>query len=323
MANKQTFDYRDFVHKPDDLATEYAAWARDMQAAHTITWGVPSLDEKILPFRPGNEIAFLARPGNLKTSLLVWFAITEAQRIISKLAEDEIVVYVTYEQTSEELTAILQSRMTPFSVADIVRGRVDVEQVMPYAIEQVMLPIWIIGHGLSRNNSQMPRMTPEVVYRAIETIYQDYGKKIVLLCFDYMQLIPVQNAADRVAQVTEVPIRIKELAMRVGCPALMAVQAGREVDNYGAKIPQMRDAQWASSIEQTCDAVFGLWRPWQTEKPGSVMDIGETSITVTENLFVMRMLKQRFESGRWTWALSFDPGKLELSELSRAQEPPI
>ena len=105
--------------------------------------------------------------------------------------------------------------------------------------------------------------------------------------------------------------------MRVGCPAILAVQASREVDKRQEKIPTLTDAQWASSIEQTCDKVFGLWRPWQTEEHDAVIEIEDQSFQVTETLLIMRMLKQRFESGRWTWGLHFAPQYLKLAEMEK------
>jgi len=160
-------------------------------------------------------------------------------------------------------------------------------------------------------------MTPDAVLGAIETMEEDFNVKPVLMLFDYMQLIPVPGFRDRIQRVTEVPIQIKELALRIGCPAVVGVQARREVVDREEKMPEMRDAQWASSIEQTSDKIFGLWRPCRTENEGDTLEIqGADGIyTVHERLLFIRLLKQRGDVGRHTWAMYFAPEYLKLAEI--------
>ena len=79
----------------------------------------------------------------------------------------------------------------------------------------------------------------------------------------------------------------------------------------------MRDAQWASSIEQTSDKVFGLWRPCITEEPGRTVQIEgmKTELEINDRLLIIRLLKQRGDRGRFTWAMFFAPEYLKLAEL--------
>ena len=151
---------------------------------------------------------------------------------------------------------------------------------------------------------------------------EDFNVKPTLLLFDYLQLIPIRGMSDRVQRITEVPIKVKELALRIGCPAIVGVQARREVDDRKEKIPDMRDAQWASSIEQTSDKAFGLWRPARTEAPNSMVEIEgtEKAYKVNNHLLVLRLLKQRGDKGRFTWAMYFHPAYLKLAELEVRQD---
>jgi len=166
-------------------------------------------------------------------------------------------------------------------------------------------------------------MTADVVYKAIEWIRRDYGRRVTLMCFDYLQLIPVDSARDRIQQVTEAPIRIKELTLNVACPAILAVQARREVDSYRMPIPTMADPQWASSIEQTCDAVYGLLKPvnvWGLR--GEPITVGTTQYPISKELLVIKLLKQRFEfPDVFSWALGFDIDHLRLWAMSVEKEP--
>ena len=151
-------------------------------------------------------------------------------------------------------------------------------------------------------------MTPDVVLEAIESMRDDFGVRPTLLLFDYLQLVPIPHASERVQQVTEAPIRIKEVALRVGAPAVAGVQASRDVDNRAEKLAEIRDAQWASSIEQTADKVFSLWRPARTEAIGKYIESENGHrYEVTETLMLIRMLKKRMDRARFNWAMYFNP----------------
>ncbi len=125
---------------------------------------------------------------------------------------------------------------------------------------------------------------------------------------------------DRVKRVTEVPPLVKELALRVGVPAVCGVQAARDVDDLKMPIPEMRHAQWASSIEQAADKLFSLWRPYRTYgEEGEPIRLSKTGAAhlITPELTVMRMLKQRMDDGRHTWTLYFAPQYMKLAEMEQ------
>lgn len=309
-------DFRILVHTPAELGNEYLAWAEAIQRKPGLSFGIPAIDKIVIPVRPGELVSFIARPGHGKTSLMAFLARQEAERIMARGKNgEEAVVYCTWEQSAEELEAFFQSD-DDFSISDVAWGRVDLDRIKQKAVKRASLPIWVVGHGIGRANQLAPRMTPEAVLKAIETMQADFGVKPTLLLFDYIQIIPTERARDRIQQVTEMPILIKELALRLGAPAVAGVQAGRDVDGRAIKLPEMRDAQWASSIEQTSDKVFSLWRPWQTEQPSQMIELLDgMRAEVTEWLFVMRLLKQRGERGRHTWALYFEPHRLRLAEM--------
>ena len=274
----------------------------------------------MIPLRPGDLVGILGRPGMGKSSLLAYFARAEAKRILAREAgEREAVVYVTWETQREELENFFQAN-DGLSASDVAWGRADLEEVQRRAAKRASLPIWVIGHGIMRVTKRLPRMTPDAVLSAIESMRDDFGVRPTLLLFDYVQLIPIERAVDRVTQVTEVPVRIKEVALRVGAPAIIGIQAGREVDKRTNKIPEMGDCQWGSSIEQVLDKLFAVWRPFLTEPNGAAIELDGKRFTVNERLLILRLLKQRWERGRWTWGLHFAPEYLQLAELEMHNE---
>jgi len=307
---------RTLVHTPAEMMADYVSWAEAGKRGEGIPFGVPAVDQKMIPMRPGQLITVLGRPGMGKTSLLAFLARQEAKRIAARSAIDkECVVYTTWEQSAEELTAFFLASKE-HSISDVAWGRVDLDIIRKQAVKGIMVPIWIIGHGISRAGKDAPRMTADVVLSAIESMEADFGIKPTLLLFDYLQLIPSPKATERVQQVSEATIRIKELALRAGVPAVAGVQAARDVDDREEKLPEARDAQWASSIEQTSDKMFSLWRPCQSQDIGTTVKVESgKQYAVTDTLFFLRMLKQRGDAGRFTWALHFDPAYLHLAEL--------
>lgn len=314
-------DPRELVHSPADLAGAYVDWAQNIRDGSGIKWGIANIDKRVIPMRPGDLVTLLARPGHGKTSLMAYFAKKEAERLRDiGNPDNECVIYTTWEQSAEEIEAFFAT-IGGNSVTDIAWGRGDIDGVKRHASKRAGFPLWVIGHGIGRAGKNTPRMTPEVVLGAIETMEADYGVKPCLMLFDYMQLVPVANFRDKVQRVDAVPPLIKELALRIGAPAMVGVQAARDVDTMKVKLPEMRHAQWASSIEQTSDKVFSLWRPYQTEGPDMPFEWADGSlVNATKDLLVLRMLKQRFAPGRFDWLLRFSPEYLQLNELELRYE---
>jgi len=311
-------DARNLIHTPAELATEHMNWARRNATLPGMSWGIPSMDRHVIPMRPGDLTGIIGRPGHGKSSIMAYLARTEARRIIERgAAEREAVIYVTWESSAEELENFFAAD-DKASASDVAWGRADLDYLARKAIKRAAVPIWVIGHGIGRVSQETPRMTVSAVYEAIEAMQADYDVTPVLVLLDYVQLIPVTKANERVLQVTEAVIRAKELAQRAAVPIVAGVQARREVDGYKQPIPEKADAQWASGIEQTVDKLFGLWRPCLS--PGFENKLIEIdgvpgSYPVNQNLIIMRMLKQRGEDGRRTWALHFAPQYLRLCEL--------
>jgi len=312
-------DVRVLIHTPADLAVEHLEWAKRNRTSPGVPWGIRGIDAKVIPMRAGDLVAMIGRPGHGKSTIMAYFARAESKRIAQRGTQDkECVVYVTWESSAEEIENFFAAD-DKFSASDIAWGKADPEYLTAKAARRAAMPIWVIGHGIGRAKPGTPRMTVDAVYQAIESMEQDYGVKPSLVLLDYIQIIPVERAAERTEQVSEAVIRAKELAQRIGVPIVAGVQARRDVDLYKTPIPEKSDAQWSSGIEQAVDKLFGLWRPSLSPnfEEGSLIEIEgvPSSVVVTQNLMIVRLLKQRFEDGRATWALHFAPQYLRLCEL--------
>lgn len=319
MANT---DFSALVHSPIDLRDELLAFAEEAKYPG-IPFGVPVIDRHVIPIRPGNFVALIGRPGSAKSSVCAYLARQEAKRIVERGKQlEEAVVYVTWESSAEELEAFFQAD-DKVSVSDIAWGRADLEYMREKAQSRANLPIWVIGHGIGRAGKKAPRMTIEAVLGGIRTMEDEYHVKPRLLIFDYVQLMPVPSAKERVEQVSEAAILIKELAGQLAVPAIAAVQARQEVDRSASKIPGMDDGQWSSSITQTADKAFALMRPivaFPGAKRIKLDWLDGKEVEITDTLLILRLLKQRMEKAGLTWALHFDPRYLVLAEKELRQQ---
>ena len=307
--------YREIVHSPADLAAEKVRWAEHILTSPGVPFGIADVDREMNPAHPGDVVVLCARPGHGKTSLLATIARSEARRIQERGTEKtEAVFYITWEQVAEEIDLILDAN-DDYTVADIMRGKADMDAIRCRAVKRVQTPIWVIGDSIGRTSTKSLRLFTDVVCEAIEIAVEDYGVTPTLLCFDYIQIIPVREASEQTMQVLYAAQRVKELAKRIGAPAFVGAQARREVDDREFKIPTMRDAQWASAIEQVTDKFFGMWRPWLTDKDKEPIQVGGLPIPITEELMIVQMSKQRFGPAGFTWAKHFSPAHLKLCDL--------
>jgi replicative DNA helicase len=308
-------DYRSLVHTPADLAVEFVEYAKTRKRYNGVTWGVPSMDSVIIPMHPGDITGIIARPGHGKSTLCAYLARHTGKRIMESDDKNRAVVYVTFEQSVEEIEAMFEiDAASELSITDIAWGKADIDQLVRQSVKRPALPVAMIGKSQSRRKVT-PRMTIENVYKALRSFEDDYKTRIELIILDYIQIIPVEGARDRTTQVGEAINASKELAIDCGCPIVIAVQAKADVDKYDLKIPGAGDTQWASAIGQVCDKEIGMWRPVLTEQDGAVIDIGSKEIKVTQNLMVARISKQRMAPAGYTFILNFAPEYVRLADM--------
>jgi len=308
---------RFFLHSPADATQSYVHWAERLANEPGITFGCV-LDNFVIPLHPGDLMAVLARPGHGKSSWMAYMARREALDIVKRGKQDkQAVIYISWEQPIEEIEAFFQSG-DAYTSSDMAWGRVPLDKIKQRAIKRVNLPVWTVGASLRHANIKKPTMTVDMVYQAIEAMYEEYGISPTLVLLDYLQIVPA-GPGERRDQVTEATYNAKRLAMQIGAPIIAGVQAARSVDAYKKPLPTMSDAQWSSAIEQTADKQISIWRPSKTHPIDDhpVIDIAGVDYFNDEDLFVIKLLKQRFERGFGIWAVRFKPQTLELFDYQK------
>lgn len=299
---------------PDVRTKQYVQTYKEKQKHPGLMWGVPEIDDVVLPMRPGDMVGVVARPGHAKTALLAWWARKEAERLMKEGREDQAVFVISWETGSEEYNAYMISDDT-MPVDALARGTVPYADVVRKATSVAKLPLYFVGRSQYNAGFKTPNMTLDTIEDLIELAYEKYQVRPSLLVIDYLQIIPVLGTHNRMEQVEEATPWVKRMAQTIGAPSIVAAQAARRVDDYDMKIPHKDDCQHSSAIEQAADKLFGLWRTSLTEKFGAEpIEISPGRFVSPDDkyLVVMRMLKQRDADGVFTWPLWFDMASRKL-----------
>jgi len=312
----------EIIYTSDMLSKQHVEFAEKIHNDPGMRWGIPAVDNRIIPARGGDVAVILGRPGDGKTTVLCHLAADHASNIVRDGTDaKETVVYVTWEGTVDKIYAALLSSRGQYSSTDFYWGRVSVDQAKGAAIRSGIMPITFIGFSSFRKTG-FKQITLDDVLRAVEAIESGDGtpkRKVRCLYLDYAQLIAVPGAVNRTEAASDAIIGIKNLGMRLDIPSFVGGQAGRQVDSYQVKLAGPADAQHSSQIEQHVDYGFSIWRPIRTEpydeNTENLIPIYGRRLPVHPNLVILKNWKQRGDDvGGW-WALYLRPEYIRLAEM--------
>lgn len=316
---KQKFN---FIRTPAESTSSFLQFAERLRDKQSLTFGC-IMDNHVIPPHPGDVIAVVARPGNGKTAFMSHMARRAAKIILSEgkysLNQDktgEVALYVSWEQTVEEIEANMQAG-DDYSVSDIAWGRADMDIVREKAFTRPDTPIWVVGKSVSDANKRTPPMTFDIIYDNIQCLKEDFNVIPKVICMDYLQIIPVPQTKTRHDEVSEAAYKTKQLAIDVGCPIIIGVQAKEAVDSSKSKIPGLADCYYGASIGHVADKIFGLMKPIKYYDEGKMVGVGNRQYYVDDNLLVIEMTKQRMEQGSYKWAINFDMSKMQVWDFER------
>jgi len=207
------------------------------------------LDNYMGGLQPSDLIILAGRPGMGKTSL--------ATNIAYNVAADsgKIVAFFSLEMSAEQLATRIVSEQSGIPSTKMRRGQideVDYDQIVRVATDIQTMPFYIdeVG-GLSIG---------QIAARA-RRLKRTTG--LDLLVVDYLQLATGttrRSSENRVAEVTEITMRLKALAKELSVPILALSQLSRAVESRDSKRPQLTDLRESGSIEQDADIVLFVHR---------------------------------------------------------------
>ena len=327
---KQNEDVSTIVFNPMEAGNLAVKMVDELRqdAGGGIRSGIADLDKIMLPFRPGELVTVLGYTSHYKSGFMNWLS----KQALKSIGPDsnEIVIRVTWEQSVEEDTLSWLAGDADLSVTKLARGLVDEpewKRLQSASVRRAVTPMWIIGHSQLENRDRRrsrPRMTMTDVARAVDYIANEATEthwKIRMIVLDYLQRIrpDPQEGDSRREQMMEAVNRAKDAAIAFGCTVVLGVQTGRQVLERDDKFPRIDDGQETSNIEQSSDKMFGVWYPIKTEDAGS--EIGKPPVTVTKNLLMVRLLKQKLGEAPADFALYVDPEKNLLGSMQATATP--
>jgi len=212
-----------------------------------IPTGFKDLDDTLAGMQDSNLIILAARPGLGKTA----FALCIAQHVAVK--EKLPVGFFSLEMSKEELVDRLLVSQADIDAWKLKTGRLgeeDFTKLSEAMGELAEAPLFI---------DDTPALTVLEMRTKARRLMAEHGLR--LLVADYLQLMrSVRQLENRVQEVSEISMGLKNLARELKIPVLAISQLSREVEKRGRKRPQLADLRESGSIEQDADVVMFLWR---------------------------------------------------------------
>lgn len=306
-------------------------------AGRGVSLGLDTIQTPVVPLRPGNLCVVHAYTSHYKTGFTTNWCRRIAEQLKANAGDNpatKVAVYVSWEDTVEDVGLFDLAHDTAIDITEIHRGRIDdaaLKRLEVAAFRRGTLPVWVIGNTHARRKQQA-RLTLSEVTDALGWVEDKMGFTTEVIALDYLNLIPPErdwgssSKDGRRTDLMEMVFRTRDLGMAQGCPVILNAQSKREVLDRRWKAPETRDAMETSAIEQYCQLMLSLWRPALTEPEGSDLlaatgDPVSPRIKVTQNLLIMTVNKQkRGPAGGWL-PLYVDPARNVIHAMETATEP--
>lgn len=260
--------------------------------------GIPGLDDIMLPMKRGDLVIVLGYTSNGKSMVMS----NMANHALTQLKEDsnEIVIYISWEQSVEEQTLLDISRMSKIPADTLYRGDLTDDQWMAMvkgAVGRAAQPLWLIGHS-DAAEKRRPRLSMSDVAKALDYIVDVQQKKPMLIVLDYLQRINRNDCKTQDARMAYMDIvdRIKDMALAFSCPVVLGCQAGRGTQSGEWRMPGIDAGQETSNVEQSADKFISVWMPKTCQAQGTVVNIPGlgTKVPVSDGLLFLELKKNKY-----------------------------
>jgi len=328
-------DIKDITYTPNaavksalQIITELHEQAKQPNADLGVFSGLPDVDKVMFPGRPGHVIAVLGRTNHGKSQFMQWWARSQAAFICEqerqeRARDNQCVVFVTWEQSIEDMICFDLAQSAKISSRDVMLGKISDEQLQRLhlvdGMKRAVTPIYLIGHSVQEGKAR-PALTLSAIREGLRLLKKNYDVRPRVLFLDYLQEITPEQGCTKEEQTRYNASALKDVAFEMRCVVVIGTQAKRASNDMW--LPRMDDSEWTSSLEHTCDVIFGIWHPYRADEIelGDVITRGDVSLKVTNNLFILGLIKQRWgEAGRW-WPLYVDPSINDISLMKLTTE---
>ena len=334
------------VYTPPEVA-KYgidAIRGMDENRSRGLKYPVAEMDQYVAPLLPGQVAAVIAQTSNAKSLMLHFWERRAAEQLAAEGRGNEVIIHVSVEETVEEqafiflareanLLAEEQRRDIRQTAGQLASGNVQDWTLLQTAATRVGgILICRIGSSLARAED-MPELYLSNMVKAIKALTEGKvtGEKITpaALFFDYLQAFPFDPEIRRTSPSDQRRLQVREDVYRLrlasgyfACPVVVGVQAKQHLDGApGAdfQLPGIYDGEETSSIAQRFDRIITQWLPKMTHPVGKVVNHGDLSFEVTENLLWQKVAKQRggLPSGKtWPCFVDYDTTTIYPAEFN-------
>lgn len=308
------------IHDPATIsARTIESVQRGKETHKSLSLGVAGLESYVMA-RANKVNGLLADTSQGKTSVMGIIA----RNFASQIQEDEVGVFVTWEDTVEDFSMNDIANYSKIPLASLYHGDVKEYQfksMLRAAAERAKSPLWVIGQSESVEGVQ-PRMTMTDINEAVSYI-AGQGKKIRFAFFDYLQRMGRQDSKERDTrmQYSGLMDAVKEFTLGFHPTTFIASQVTRShVEKTKWRQPQTHWAMETANFEHTCDGMLSLW---YVNKSKDVYKIGDPlgdELFVTEDVMLIEILKQKKAKTGDLVALDFVPEYNMLVPYNKGNE---
>ena len=320
-GNVERASERAYLQSPQDLAVRLHEYADEIDQGlpARLTLGLPTADRLFNRMWGARLIVVLGRPSMGKTTVLNWMAAREVRAIRQRIADadaspsdwPEYVCYLSAEEDAEDV--ILTATGAGYGTQSVAAGRTSTDALRQTARDITAWPLWIASRRptplAETEMADVPLLSIERLWGEIAHVEHAYGKRPSALFVDYLQIIDTEKPTDKMADQVRAVVRgLNTMKKALGCPVVVASQAGRRVDDYATPIPEIGDSFGSAYAEHDADGVLAVWMPSGSPsvKHGGAITIDEQTYPVNDGLLIIQGLKQRKGKRRWREAAWID-----------------
>ncbi|HEX4940736.1 MAG TPA: replicative DNA helicase [Candidatus Kapabacteria bacterium] len=231
---KATVDRIDQLFKSDDKITG-------------IPTGFTDLDEKTSGLQGGALVIVAARPAMGKTT----FSMNMAENALIRTGKPVLVF--SMEMPAEQIVMRMLASL----------GRIDMSRVTSGKLEEDDWPRFSSAVSLLAEQKlfidDSAGLSPVELRARARRVARDQGD-LGLIMVDYLQLMQVPGAENRVNEISEISRSLKGLAKEMNCPVVALSQLNRGLEQRPNKRPVMSDLRESGAIEQDADIIMFIYR---------------------------------------------------------------
>ena len=212
-----------------------------------IPTGFADLDEKTSGLQGGALVIVAARPAMGKTT----FSMNMAENALIRTGKPVLVF--SMEMPAEQIVMRMLASL----------GRIDMSRVTTGKLEEDDWPRFSSAVSLLAEQKlfidDSAGLSPVELRARARRVARDQGE-LGLIMVDYLQLMQVPGAENRVNEISEISRSLKGLAKDMNCPVVALSQLNRGLEQRPNKRPIMSDLRESGAIEQDADIIMFIYR---------------------------------------------------------------